>query len=270
LWLLQNQAGSGQACGTPIIILVEPQLGENIGTAARAMANFGLTQLRIVNPRDGWPNEDALAAAAGAHPIVEDAVIYDTTEAAVADINTLYATTARPRDLAKPVLTPGSLARELIAQSADNMRCGILFGRERAGLKNDDIALADAVIMAPVNPECASLNLAQAVLLISYEWMQASGLGKLGRETEFDGPGREGLNLRASRPATKQELIGFFEHLEHELDQSGFLRPPEKRPIMVRNIRSMFSRLSVTEQEIRTLRGIIASLTRTHRNDGSD
>ena len=234
------------------------------------MANFGLSELRIVNPRDGWPNEDALSAAAGAHHVVEDAVIFPTTEAAIADINFLAATTARPRDLAKPVLSPASLATELIQKANENLRCGILFGRERSGLTNDDIALADAMIMAPVNPAFASLNLAQAVLLIGYEWMQASGTGALGRETEFDGVEQEGLSLRASRPATKDELIGFFGHLEKELELSGFLRPPEKRPIMVRNIRSMFSRLGATEQEIRTLRGIVASLTRAHRNNRSD
>ena len=257
-------SGSG---ATPAIILVEPQLGENIGTAARAMANFGLSQLRIVNPRDGWPNEHALSAAAGAHPIVEDAVIYNTTEEAIADLKYLYATTARARDMAKPVLTPKTLATELVNNAQNSVSCGILFGRERSGLTNDDIAFADAMIMAPVNPEYASLNLAQAVLLIGYEWMQATGEGSLGRETEFDGPGQEGMNMRASRPANKDELIGFFGHLEKELDSSGFLRPPEKRPIMVRNIRSLFSRIGATEQEIRTLRGIVASLTRSHRNN---
>jgi len=264
---LENHSNIETLGETPAIILVEPQLGENIGTAARAMANFGLTQLRIVNPRDGWPNEDALSAAASAHHIVEDAVIFETTEAAIADINYLYATTARPRDLAKPVLSPQSLARDLVAHAKNEVKCGILFGRERSGLKNDDIAFADAVIMAPVNPEYASLNLAQAVLLIGYEWMQAQGQGSLGRETEFDGPGHEGLHTRASRPATKDELLGFFGHLEQELDNSGFLRPPEKRPIMVRNIRSLFSRLGATEQEIRTLRGIVSSLTRSHRKN---
>jgi len=264
---LENHSNKGAVNETPAIILVEPQLGENIGTAARAMANFGLSQLRIVNPRDGWPNEDALSAAAGAHHLVEDAVIYETTEAAIADLNYLYATTARPRDLAKPVLTPKTLASELTIKAANKLRCGILFGRERSGLTNDDIALADAMIMAPVNPEYASLNLAQAVLLIGYEWMQSQGSGTLGRETEFDGPGKEGMHSRASRPANKEELLGFFGHLEQELDHSGFLRPPEKRPIMVRNIRSLFSRHGLTEQEIRTLRGIVSSLTRSHRNN---
>ena len=275
---MDNDAKPGGALGDargsspPVIILVEPQLGENIGTAARAMSNFGLSALRIVNPRDGWPNGKAVSSAANAHHIVDAAVIYDNTEAAVADINMLYATTARPRDLAKPVLTPETWAREVVAQASaveNSGKSGILFGRERAGLNNDDIALADGIIMAPVNPAHASLNLAQAVLLIGYEWLKASGAATLGRETEFDGPAREGLSQRSSRPATKDELIGFFEHLEAELDASGFLRPPEKRPIMVRNIRSMFSRIGATEQEVRTLRGIVASLTRAHRKGGA-
>ncbi len=265
---MDNASGPRDVRRAPAIILIEPQLGENIGTAARAMSNFDLDELRIVNPRDGWPNEKALSAAANAHRIVEDAKLFESTEAAVADINHLYATTARPRDMTIPVLSPESWAREVTDRSEYADSCGILFGREQAGLTNDDIALADAVIMAPVNPAHASLNLAQAVLLIGYEWRKAIGAASLGRETAFDGPAREGLNRRASRPATKEELIGFFGHLEKELDNSGFLRPPEKRPIMVRNIRALFSRIGATEQEVRTLRGIVASLTRAHRKDG--
>ncbi len=248
----------------PEIILVEPQLGENIGTAARAMANFCLASLRLVNPRDGWPNEMAVKAAAGANEIIENAKLFDTIDAAVADLNYVIATTARPRDMAKHVLTPERAIQEIHKRTKEEQKVGILFGRERVGLKNHEVALADAIVMAPVNPDFASLNIAQAVLLIGYEWYKQQENITIGRETEFDGPGILGMNYRASRPVTKSELIGFFDHLEQELDTSGFFKPVEKKSIMVQNIRNMFQRMEATEQEVRTLRGIVSSLTRTH------
>lgn len=251
----------------PAIILVEPQLGENIGFTARAMANFGLTELRLVAPRDGWPNDKARAAAAGADGIIDGAKLYPNIESAVGDLNFLLATTARPRGMVKPVLTPERAAGELAARRGKGERTGVLFGPERSGLGNDVVALADAVVTAPVDPSFASLSLPQAVLLIAYEWLQAQHLHPpLGRATEHGGPAEEGLDLAGGRPATRAELLALFEHLEGELDRSGFLRPPEKRPTMVRAIRNMFHRMGASEQDVRTWRGIVASLSgRTKR-----
>ncbi len=250
---------------TPVVILAEPQLGENIGTAARAMANFGLSEMRLVRPRDGWPSESADKAAAGALFVTQNAIVYDSMEEAVGDLTYVYATTARPRDMHKPVVSPQSAAREIHQRSkAGEGRSGLMFGRERWGLNNDEIALSDAICMAPVNPEFASINIAQAVLLLGYEWFKQGNSGSLGRRTQFDGMDGEGMGMAAkdTRPATKKELIGFFEHLEKELDHAGFLWPPEKRPNMVRNLRHMFQRLQATEQDVRSLRGIVSSLSR--------
>ncbi|MEO0619225.1 MAG: RNA methyltransferase [Pseudomonadota bacterium] len=252
------------AAKPPAVILVEPQLGENIGTAARAMGNFALDELRLVAPRDGWPNDKAVAAASGADCVLESTVVHDTFEDAIGDLHFLAATTARPRDMTKPVMTPEQLAIEIVTRTARGERCGILFGREKSGLRNDHVAVANAIVMIPVNPAFASLNIAQAVLLIGYEWLKAAGSAHLGRDPINADPTRTGLHTRASRPATRAELLGFLEHLERELDDSGFLRPAEKRPAMSRNIRAMFERMSATEQEVRTLRGIVASLVRRH------
>lgn len=249
----------------PVVILAEPQLGENIGTAARAMANFGLHELRLVRPRDGWPSVTADKAASGALFVTQGAVVFDTMEEAVGDLTYVYATTARPRDMLKPVVSPQTAAGQIHERSRlGEGRSGLLFGRERWGLNNDEIALCDAICMAPVNPEFASINIAQAVLLLGYEWFKQGNQGSLGRVTEFDGLNEEGMGMGAkdTRPATKKELIGFFEHLEGALDHSGFLWPPEKRPNMVRNLRHMFHRLQATEQDVRSLRGIVASLSR--------
>ncbi len=256
--------GPGAAAVAPAIILVEPQLGENIGFAARAMANFGLSELRLVAPRDGWPSEKAKNAASGA-PVLDEVKTYPSVAAAIGDLNFVLATTARPRGMVKPVLAPESAARELAVRAARGERTGVLFGPERAGLENDVIALADAVVTAPVNPAFASLSLPQSVLLLSYEWLKTCGPDmSLGRATETDGPAVEGMDISDTRPATRAELLGLFEHLETELDASGFLRPPEKRPTMVRSIRNMFHRMGATEQDIRTWRGIVASLVRAH------
>lgn len=247
------------------VVLVEPQLGDNIGAAARAMANFGLTDLRLVAPRDGWPSERARKAASGADGVIDRARLFDTVRDAVADLHYVAATTARPRDMVKPVLSPESAVREMLGRSAEGEACGVLFGRERWGLDNEEVALADAIVMAPVDPAFASLNLAQSVLLVAYEWMKQGSAGGLGRATTFDGPGQEGLSFGHKRPATREALYGFFDHLERELDTFGFLRPPEKRPIMVRSIRNMFHRMGATEQDVSTLRGIVTALTRGRR-----
>jgi tRNA/rRNA methyltransferase len=253
----------------PAVILVEPQLGENIGFAARAMANFGLTELRLIAPRDGWPSDRARAAAAGADAIIDAATVYPSLEAAIGDLTFLLATTARPRGMVKPVLTPAGAARELGARGAKGERTGVMFGPERSGLDNDAISLADAIVTAPVNPSFASLSMPQTVLLVCYEWLQARGSEpSLGRATKCDGPAAEGLDLSGTRQATRAELLALFEHLESELDRCGFLRPPEKRPTMVRAIRNMFHRMGATEQDVRTWRGIVASLSGSNRRKG--
>ncbi|GIK97612.1 MAG: tRNA (cytidine/uridine-2'-O-)-methyltransferase TrmJ [Alphaproteobacteria bacterium] len=246
----RSRASPPALAAAPAVILVEPQLGENIGAAARAMLNCGLTELRLVSPRDGWPNEKARANASGADRVIDGATLFDTTEAAIADLTRVYATTARPRDMVKVVETPRFAAREMRGRIAAGERVGLLFGPERTGLVNDDIALADAVISVPLNPAFMSLNLGQAVLLVGYEWFQSAD----------DTPERQ-LVTNATRPAEKAELLNFFAHLERELDACGFLRNIEKRPSMVRNIRCLFDRAELTEQEIQTLHGIVKELS---------
>ncbi len=252
-------AGEGE---TPAILLMEPQLADNVGMVARAMANFGLDTLRLVAPRDGWPNEKARIAASGANYVIDDAVPFSTLAAAMGDLNWLAATTARQRDLRKPVMTPIEAVAEMRARIAKGERCGVLFGRERNGLETSEVANADALIMIPVNTRFASLNLAQAVLILGYEWMRASEAQSLGRVTTYETPIATGLNLGADRPATKEELLGFFDHLEAELDRLGFFNPPHKRDTVARNLRTMFARMGATEQEVRTLRGIVATLAK--------
>ena len=249
--------GEGES---PTIILMEPQLADNIGMVARASANFGLDELRLVNPRDGWPNEKARIAASGANYIIDDAKVFPSLESAIGDLNWLAATTARQRDLRKPVMTPEQAIAEMRTRIARGERCGILFGRERNGLETDEVANADAIIMIPVNSRFASLNLAQAVLLLGYEWLRGAPERSLGRVTNYEKPLAEGLYLNADRPATKEELIGLFEHLEAELDRLGFFNPGHKRSTVSRNLRTLLSRMSPTDQEVRTLRGIVATL----------
>ena len=242
---------------SPVIILVEPQLGENIGAAARAMRNCGLNRLRIVRPRDGWPNPKAVAASSGADAIVERAELFDTTPEAIADLNFVLATTARQRDMVKIILTPEEAALELHRRAGQGQRVGILFGPERAGLLNDDIPRADAVVTIPVNPEFTSLNLAQAVLLIGYCWWRA------GRETS----GRH-LETGGSALATKAELENLFLRLEEALEAGGFYTTEAQRPSMVRNMRNLLQRAQMTEQEVRTFHGVIVALAggaRRHR-----
>jgi tRNA/rRNA methyltransferase len=250
---------------TPALVLVRPQLADNIGMVARAMANFGLEELRLVTPRDGWPNEKARIAASGANFVIDAATAYPSLTAALAGVHWVAATSARQRDLAKPIMTPEQAVAEIAQRIAAGQRCAILFGPERNGLETEEIANADALIMAPVNPAFASLNLAQAALLMSYEWMKRAGHGTLGRVTTYEQPVEAGLRLRGSQPAGREELIGFFEHLERELDTTGFFSSPEKRPSMVRNMRTMFTRMGATQQEIRTLRGIVKALVTGRR-----
>ena len=236
----------------PAIILVRPQLAENIGMVARAMLNCGLTDLRLVAPRDGWPNQRAVAPSSGADQVIAAARLYDTAAEAVADLQRIYAATARPRDMVLDEVTPRQAAQEVRALADGGGRSGYLFGGEAMGLNNDDVALGDAILAVPLNPAFCSLNLAQAVLTAAYEWFQA------GRD---DAPERRAVWPKETRPATKAELLGFFAQLEDALDASGFLHVQEKRPIMVRNLRNIFQRASLTEQEIRALRGVVTSLT---------
>lgn len=249
---------------TPAVILVNPQLGENIGTAARAMANFGLSDLRIFDPRDGWPNAKARSSATKGDWIVDDASVHDRLEDALSDLHFVYATTARPRDMIKEVMTPDQASADMHNRIAGGQNVGVMFGRERWGLRNDEIAMADVAVMAPVDPSYASLNIAQAVLLVGYEWYKPTAQS-LGMGTKELGPEVEtGLKMPDTRPATKAELEGMFEHLERELDEAGFFKTDGIRPRMKVNLRNMLGRSQLSEQEVRTFRGVIASLTRAH------
>jgi tRNA/rRNA methyltransferase len=246
---LENEKNISAIAG-PAIILVEPQLGENIGMVARAMANFGLSELRLVNPRDGWPSEKARAAASRADHVIDAVKVFDDLGAAVADLNFLFATTARQRDGFKVVRGPVEAGRMLRGYSIAGQRTGILFGRERFGLYNEEVGLADEIVTFPVDPGFASLNIAQAVLLMSYEWMK-SGL-EAETDTNFTGP--------EMPPATKAQLHGLFSHLESALEARGYFRPAEKKPKMVDNLRSVLTRAGFAEPELKVLRGVVASL----------
>jgi tRNA/rRNA methyltransferase len=239
----------------PAIVLVEPQLGENIGMVARAMANFGLSDLRLVNPRDGWPSEKARQAASKADHVIDATQVFETLEEAIADLNFVYATTARERDGFKPVRGPVEAGQTLRTKFREGQATGILFGRERWGLKNHEVALADEIVTFPVNPAFASLNIAQAVLLMSYEWMN-SGLTDV-TETAF--------THNDMTPATKEETFGLFDHLEEALDARGYFRPEDKKPKMVDNLRTLLARRGLFSQEIHVLRGVINSLDRYSR-----
>jgi len=237
---------------SPAIILVQPQLAENIGMVARAMLNCGLTDLRLVAPRDGWPNSHALKTASGADVVLEKATFFATTSEAIADLTQVYATTARARDMTKPVVTPRSAAEEMHTLIGQGTQCGVLFGREAVGLHNDDVVLADSILNVPLNPAFSSLNLAQAVLLLGYEWFQGTS----------DRPATIDEVRLDTRRANKSEVLGLFEHFERELDDCGFLGYADKRPNMVRNLRNMFNRARMTEQEVRTFRGVVSGLVK--------
>jgi tRNA/rRNA methyltransferase len=238
----------------PVFILHRPQLGENIGMAARAMLNCGLGALRLVAPRDGWPSARAQGAASGADIVVEGAAVFAALDDAIADLNRVYATTARRREMVKPVFTPRAAAADMRRAIARGERVGVLFGPERFGLTNDEVSLAHGVIEVPLNPAFASLNLAQAALIVGYEWRMA-GDATPGRQL-VGGDGPDPIAL----PAPRAKLLQLFGFLEAELDKAGYLHPPEKKPHMVRNIRAILQRADMTEPEIRTLWGVVKSL----------
>lgn len=235
----------------PTIILSHPQLGENIGAAARAMANFGLSDLRLVNPRDGWPNEKAHRMAAGASGVIDNVRVFTSLREAASDLHLVFATTARDRGTTKEVITPAEAAKRLRRACTRGEKTAVLFGNERAGLENDEISLADAVITIPT-AEFASLNLGQAVLLTAYEWFRA---GDTTAPAKIEhGP--------IHRKPTREEMVQLFEHLERELTERGFLYPPDKRGVMIRAIRATLHRAKLTYQEVQTLRGMIVALTK--------
>jgi tRNA/rRNA methyltransferase len=242
---------------SPVVILVRPQLADNIGACARAMANGGLFHLRLVAPRDGWPQEKAWRTASGADRLLDAATVHATVSEAVADLHHVFATCPRPRHIVKPVLTARGAAAELRAVAARGLRAGLLFGPERAGLDNDDMAEADALVRFPLNPEFMSLNLAQAVIVMAYEWWTAA-----------DETPPRALATHESPVATKAALENFMTHLVDQLDASGFLRNLPKRPGMVRNLRHLFQRGEVTEQELRTLHGVVTELAIGRRRRG--
>ncbi|MET0923033.1 MAG: TrmJ/YjtD family RNA methyltransferase [Xanthobacteraceae bacterium] len=234
----------------PIIVLVEPQLGENIGAAARVMANFGLSRLRLVKPRDGWPSLQARRSASGADRILDDTRLYDTVEAAIADCTFVLATTARAHDQAKPVIGPQQAALAMTPQVAAGENAAVLFGRERYGLENAEVALADRIVTFPVNPAFASLNLAQAVAIIAYEWFKLTTAGAL----PFAMP-------QKSEPARKEQIQAFFANLERELDRIEYFRPLHKRATMLVNLRNIFARIQPTQQDVQTLHGVVMALS---------
>ncbi len=234
----------------PVVILDKPQLAENIGAVARVMANFGLTELRIVSPRDGWPQDRAWAAASGADWVLDDLKVFDSVAEAVADLERVLATTGRPRGLRMPIVTPREAASDLYSRSAAGQRTGLLFGGERTGLETDELVLCQAIVTIPVDERHRSLNLAQAVSINAYEWRVA-----------VDGT-PPGIFGEAEPPAPANEVEGMFGHLETELEQGGFFHPPEKRPTMMRAIRAMFNRADLSSQEVRTLRGMIVALAK--------
>jgi tRNA/rRNA methyltransferase len=232
----------------PIVVLVEPQLGENIGAAARAMANFGLSRLRLVKPLQGWPNEKAHVMAAGADRVLDAAVLYDSLADAIGDCSFVLAATARNHDQAKPVIGAHAAAAEMAPRVASGETVAIVFGRERNGLENHEVALADRIVTLPVNPAFASLNLAQAVVIVGYEWFSQAGGG-----LPFAMPEK-------SPPAAKQQLDAFFANLERELEKVEFFRPEEKRGTMSVNLRNIFQRMAPSQQDIRTLQGVIMAI----------
>ena len=228
----------------PVIVLVRPQLGQNVGKAARAMLNFGLTEMRLVAPRDGWPNPEAGPAASGADIVLEQAKLFDTTEEAIADCSLVFASTVRRRDLVMPVLGPEQMAEE-IAGSTE--RSAILFGAERSGLETDEVALANAIVTVPINPEFGSLNLAQAVILLAYEWSRRS---ELSQPTAKQG----------EPPAPHGELEGLIEQLNGELDAKGYFHPPSRTQATKNTLRTIFTKTGWSSREVKAIRGVIRTL----------
>jgi tRNA/rRNA methyltransferase len=228
----------------PVIVLVRPQLGENIGKAARAMLNFGLAEMRLVAPRDGWPNPSAGPAASGADSVLEHAQVYETVADAVADCTNVYATTVRKRGVTKPVLDPEAAAREIHTAPG---RSAILFGPERSGLESDDVALARTIITVPINPQFGSLNLAQAVILVAYEWSKGESLASP-------------PSVELDPPAPQEDLDGMIGQLEAMLEQTGFYHPPDRTPLTRRTLRTLLTKPGWTAPEVRTFRGVLSAL----------
>lgn len=231
----------------PVIVLVRPQMGENIGAAARAMANFGLRELRIVAPRDGWPNPRADALAGHALEVVQRAALFDTAADAVADLQVTFAASARDRDMRKPVMEPHEAAAKLYADGQRGLRCGIVFGPERTGLENEEIASADAVLTMPTDAACPSINLSHAVVVAAYAWSRAAGVGLAPQEDMHP-------------PATKAEMEGLFGHMERALDARGYWKEPTKKPYMWKNIRATLMRAQMSGAEVQTWRGLVRAL----------
>jgi tRNA/rRNA methyltransferase len=244
-------AGSNQTAMNPVIILVRPQLGRNIGKAARAMLNFGLTELRLVSPRDGWPNPEAGPASSGADMVLEKAKVFDSVAAATADCPHVYATTVRKRGVIKPVMTPAEAAGQIHATSASG-RSAILFGPERAGLESDDVALARTIITVPINPAFQSLNLAQAVILVAYEWSKGV---QLASPTKTD----------LGSPAEQSELEGLIVHMEGMLEKAGYFFPPDKVPTTKRMLRTLLTKPGWNAQEVRTMRGVLSAFEKPQK-----
>lgn len=237
----------------PVIILVQPQLGENIGKTARAMLNFGLTDLRLVNPRDGWPNPSAGPAASGADSVLDKAKVYTNVADAVADCHTVFAATIRDRDMPKPVATPAAAARIVTENASSDHKSGFLFGREASGLSNDDVSHADTILTVPVNAGFGSLNLAQAVILVAYELFNVSDKTEAITSSHID------------EAATKQETEDLFTHLAEELEMRGYFRSEDRRSSQMRTLRNLILKASFSSQEVQTLRGVVKSLSRTKR-----
>lgn len=239
----------------PAFVLVRPQMGENVGAAARAMWNFGLDLMRVVAPRDGWPNSRAVALAAGAGRLLDAAMVVETTAEAVADMQFVYATTARDRDLTKPILTPEEAMSDAAGRIARGERVAVLFGPERTGLENDDIARAGAIVSVPVNPEFPSLNLGQCALLMAHEWQRATGGGVAATQAE-------------STPATRTEIEALATHYEETLGEAGFFFPPHKAESMKLNLRNLWARLPLTDTDVRMLHGIMRQMEYHARRGG--
>lgn len=241
----------------PAFILVRPQMGENIGAAARAMLNFGLTRMRIVAPRDGWPNPKAVAMASGAGRLLDHAGLFDDVAGAIADCDYVFATTARPRELVKPVVTPERAMEMARAMAAEGKKVGVLFGPERAGLENDDVALANAIVTVPVNPDFPSLNLGQCALLMGYEWR---------RQTDVAVP--EVMALARTEFAARAEVEKLADHFEERLEAAGFFFPETKAANMRLNLRSMWARLNLTRAEVQTFHGMLRQIAYKLRKQG--
>ena len=249
-----QSVSEGPSRRDPVIVLVRPQLGENIGKAARAMLNFGLTELRLVTPRDGWPNPDAGPASAGADIVLAEAQVFDSLAEAVADCTTIYATTVRKRGVMKPVLTPEAAAREVHSSAG---RSAYVFGAERSGLETDDVALAHAIVTVPINPEFASLNLAQAVILLAYEWSKGVALAS---------PPEMPLDPIAPH-AELEELI---QHLTRDLDASGYFVPPERTEATLRTLRTALTKTGWSHNDIRMMHGIVTTLGKARKSARGD